>query len=75
MPFVKGKNIFLLRIRNPDRGLALFIMMDARDFRCEIGEYLPVFFQKKEVGQYIFRPLFTSGKGADARRVGKDIFQ
>lgn len=75
MLFVKGKNIFLLRIRNPDRGFSLFIMMDAQDFRCEIGEYLPVFFQKKEVGQYLFRPLFTGGKGADAWRVGKDIFQ
>lgn len=75
MLFVKGKNIFLLRIRNPDRGLTLFIMMDARDFRREIGKFLSVFFQEKEVGQYIFRPLFTGGKGADARRVGKDIFQ
>lgn len=75
MLFVKGKNIFLLRIRNPDRGLSLFIMMDAQNFRREIGECLSVFFQKKEVGQYIFRPLFTGGKSADARWVGKDIFQ
>lgn len=50
-------------------------MMDARDFRREIGKFLSVFFQEKEVGQYLFRPLFTGGKGADARRVGKDIFQ
>ena len=39
-------------------------MMDAQDFRCEIGECLSVFFQEKEVGQYLFRPLFTGGKGA-----------
>ena len=50
-------------------------MMDAQDFRREIGKFLPVFFQEKEVGQYIFRPLFTGGKGTDARRIGEDIFQ
>lgn len=64
----------LIRV-NPHIGPPLLIVVDADDFRHEIGEFPAAGLQEEEVGKHLLRPRLTGGKGADTRRVGKDIFQ